>query len=603
MKELLNDIPLEMGEDEVLCALLNEIIAHAELDVAEAIRFCAIPHWFNEEVIAWLRVEGLKSSRRSRQILTALTELNFVGPYHERGWAYHENMRDLLLRRWRERDGEEFRELSGRAAGYFAHKLGEKEALWGRLLAAGQRVLGKVETPTEYERAEYQRELMYHLLAADPGQGFKLFRRMFTRAHRFYQLSTCALLLQLVGEQAAHLSADDLLWLRFHQGQLAQASVPWPEALTTVAGPCREELLLSLKGTLANDLGLLYQAKGEWDRAIAYYERGLALKEKMGDEYGMAPTFHDLGLVYQYKGKLDKAIEYHERSLAIVEKIGDTYGMSRIFNSLGGVYQAKGEWDRAIEYYERSLAILEEVGDEHGMAGTFNNLGSVYQAKGEWDWAIEYYERSLAILEEVGDDHGMAGILKNLGSMYQAKGEWDRVIEYYERNLAILEKVGDEHGMAATFNNLGNVYQAKGEWNRAIAYYERSLAIREKAGDEDRMAPTFNNLGMVYRDREEWDRATEYYERSLAIWDKVGDEPGMAFGYNNMAGLYQDQGRLQEAVSLFQKSVEIWERIGDEYHAKIGWKNLAKAKRELEAKKGQGLCINQSQRDRAPGAR
>jgi tetratricopeptide (TPR) repeat protein len=474
MKELLNGITLEMGEDEVLCAILNEIIARAEPDVAEAIRFCAIPHWFNEEIIAWLRGEGLKPSRRSHEILAALTELSFVGPYRERGWAYHENMRDLLLRRWREGDGEEFMELRRRAAGYFAHKLGAKEAPLGRLRAAVRRVWGKVEMPTGYLREEYQRELMYHLLTADPGQGFKLFRRMFGRAYRFRQFGICALLFQLAEEQRGHLSADDLLWLRFHQGQLAQASAQWPEALMTFEGPCREKLVLSLKSALANELGLLYQAKGEWERAIAYYERGLTLKEKVGNEYGMAPTFHNLGLVYQYKGNLDKAIEYHERSLAIVEKIGD----------------------------------------EHGMSCIFNSLGDVYQAKGEWEWAIDCYERA---------------------------------IDCYERSLAIREKVGDEHEMVGTLNNLGLVYQAKGEWERAM----------------------------------------ECYERNLTIWEKVGDEHGMAFSYNNIADLHQDQGRLQEAVPLFQKSVEILEQIGDQYHAKIGRKNLAKAKQELEAKKGQ----------------
>ncbi len=370
MREPLNDITMETGEDEVLCAILKETIDRAEPDVAEAIRFCAIPHWFNEEIIAWLRGEGLKPSRRSREILAALTELIFVGPYQKRGWAYRENTRDLLLRRWWERDGEEFKELSRRAAGYFAHKLDEKETLLASPLTAVRRVLGKVETPTEYEREEYQRELMSHLLVADPGQGFKLFRRMFRRARRFRQFGICALLLQLIGEQVAHLSADDLLWLRFYQGQLAQALAQWPEALTTIEGPCREELLLSLKGTLANDLGLLYQAKGEWDRAIEYYERSLALKEKVGNEYGMAPAFHDLGLVYQRKGNLDKAIEYYERSLAILEKGGDERGMAPIFNNLGNVYQAKGEWERAIEYYERSVAIVEKVGDEQGMAGS-----------------------------------------------------------------------------------------------------------------------------------------------------------------------------------------------------------------------------------------
>jgi tetratricopeptide (TPR) repeat protein len=467
MRELLNGITLERGEEEVLDAGLNEIMARAEPDVAEALRFCAIPHWFNEEIIAWLRGEGLKPSRRSREILAALTELSFVDPHQERGWAYHENVRDLLLRRWREGDDGEFRKLSGRAAGYFARKVEEKEALLARLFTTVRRVLGKVETPAEYELEEYQRERMYHLLAADPRQGFKLFRQMFGEAYRFYHLSTCALLLQWAGEQRAYLSDEDRLWLRFHAGQLAQSAAQWPEALTTFEGLWREEMVLSLEGTVAKDLGLVYQAKGKWERAIEYHEHSLALKEKAGDEYGMAPTFHDLGLIYQYKGDLDKAIEYHERSLAIVEKIGDEVGMSCIFNSLGDVYQARGEWERAIACYERSLALKEEVGDEHEMIGTLNNLADVYQAKGEWE--------------------------------------------------------------------------------RAIACYERSLTIREK----------------------------------------VGDEHGMAFSYNNIADLHQDQGRLQEAVPLFQKSVEILEQIGDQYHAKIGRKNLAKAKQELEAKKGQ----------------
>ena len=405
MRESLNGIILEMGEDEGLFAILNRMIARAEPDVADAIRFCAIPHWFNEEIIAWLRGEGLKPSRRSREILAALTELTFVVPYHEWGWAYHENVRDLLLLRWRERGDEEFRKLSGWAVGYFAHKLGGKEALLARLLAAVRRVLDNVEMPTGYEREEYQRELMYHLLAAEPRQGFKLFRRMFRRAYGFRQFGICALLLRLVGEQAACLSADDLLWLRFHQGQLAQASAQWPEALMGIEGLCREELLLCLKGTLANDLGLLYRARGEWDRAVECYEHSLALKEKVGDEYGMAPTFHDLGLVYQHKGKLDKAIECYERSLAIVERIGDEDGMSRIFDSLGGVYQAKEEWDRAVEYYRCSLALKEKVGHEQEVTFSYNNEAGLYQDQDRLQEAVPLFQRSLRLLERIGDEH------------------------------------------------------------------------------------------------------------------------------------------------------------------------------------------------------
>jgi hypothetical protein len=116
MTEITERITPEMSEEEVLGVLLDEIMARAKPDVAEAIRFCAIPHWFNEEIIAWLRGEGLNPSQRSREILAALTELTFVGPYHDLGWAYHENVRDLLLRRWREggRRGVQGTERAGR---------------------------------------------------------------------------------------------------------------------------------------------------------------------------------------------------------------------------------------------------------------------------------------------------------------------------------------------------------------------------------------------------------------------------------------------------------------------------------------------------------
>jgi tetratricopeptide (TPR) repeat protein len=588
MTEITDRITPEMSEEEVLSVLLDEIMTRTEPDVAEAIRFCAIPHWFNEELIAWLRGEGLKSSQRSGEILAALTELTFVGPYHDLGWAYHENVRGLLLRRWWERDGEKFRELSERAAGYFAHKLvAKEETLLARLFASIRRVLGKEETLTEDERRECEREQMYHLLAVDEEQGHELFQSMFDEAIKFYRLSTCSLLLQLAEEFREHLSEEHQQWLRYNQGQLACHAARWDEAWEFFEALLEEELVDKLKGEVLGYAGLVYKAKGEWERAIEYYKRSLAIEEKVGDEHGMAATFNNLGVVYQDKREWERAIEYHERSLMIQEKVGDAHGMAATFNNLGNVYQDKGEWERTIEYYERSLAIKEEMGDAHGMAVTFNNLGEVYRAKGEWERAVEYYERSLAIKEKTGDEHGMAATLNNLGNVYQAKGEWERAIEYYERDLAICEKVGDKQGMATTFNNLGFVYQARGKWEQAIEYYERSLAIAQKIGDEYIVARIFNNLGGVYRAKGKWERAMEYYERSLVIREKMDDEHGMAYIYNNMALLYRTQDELGKAIPLFEKSLMIFERIGDKRSAGTVRGNLKKAKRELETKAGQ----------------
>jgi tetratricopeptide (TPR) repeat protein len=423
MTELTDRITPEMSEEEVLGVILDEIMERAEPDVAEAIRFCAIPHWFNEEIIAWLRGEGLKPSQRSHEILAALTELTFVGPYHEQGWAYHENVRDLLLHRWRERDGEEFRELSGQAVRYFGQK---------------------AETATDEERDAWEREQMYHLLVADEEQGHELFQSMFDEAIKFYRLSTCELLLQLAGAFREHLSEEHQQWLRYNEGELAYQSAQWDKALEFFEALLEEELVDKLKGEVLSDAGLVYKATGEWERAIEYYERSLGIMEKVGDEPGMATIFNNLGVVYRDKKEWERAIQYSEHSLAIWEKVGDEPGMATAFNNLANVYQARGEWERALEYYGCSLAIGEKVGDEYGMAATFNNLGEVYRVKGEWEQAIEYHERSLAIKEKVGDEHGMAFSYNNIARLYQDWGRLEKSVPLFEKSLEIFERIGDK---------------------------------------------------------------------------------------------------------------------------------------------------------------
>ena len=435
MTERLERITPEMSEQEALGLILDELMARANPDVAEAIRFCAIPHWFDEEIVAWLRGEGREPSQRTREILAALTELTFVGPYHDRGYAYHENVRDLLLHRWRQENAEHFQELSGVAAAYYADKLEEGEA-------------------SEEQRAEWQREEMYHLLVADEKQGHELFQNMFDEAIKFYRLSTCSLLLQLVGEFREYLSEEHQQCLRYNEGQLAFLSARWNEALEFFEELLQEELVDRLKGQVLSETGLVYKVMGEWDKAIDYYQRSLAIKEKVADEHEIATTLNNLGNVYQAKGEWDKAIEYYQRDLAICEKLGDEHGMAPTFNNLGLLYQDKGEWDKAIEYHQRSLVICEKVGDKYRMAYSFNNLGCVYQDKGEWDKAIEYLQHSLVIREKIGDEHGMAYIYNNMALFYWERGKLEEAISLFEKSLKIFERIGDKPSTETVQANL-----------------------------------------------------------------------------------------------------------------------------------------------------
>jgi len=113
-------------------------------------------------------------------------------------------------------------------------------------------------------------------------------------------------------------------------------------------------------------------------------------------------SLHNIGNVYHVKGDYDKALDYYERSLSIKEELGNKRGIVKILINIGIVYWKKGDYEKALDYLERSLAIQEEVGNKRGMGMSLNNIGILYCYKGDYKKAEEYLEKSLSIKKEIG---------------------------------------------------------------------------------------------------------------------------------------------------------------------------------------------------------
>jgi tetratricopeptide (TPR) repeat protein len=192
---------------------------------------------------------------------------------------------------------------------------------------------------------------------------------------------------------------------------------------------------------------------------------------------------YHLWMIGDYSG----ARPYFERALAINEKVlgSEHSDTARSLNNLGALLDSQGDLAAARPYYERALAIREkDLGAEHPHTATsLNNLGFLFQSQGDLVAARPYYERALAIWEKfLGAEHpDTARSLNNLGALLQSQGELEAARPYYERALAIHEKVlGTEHPDTATsLNNLGVLLRSQGDLAAARPYFERALAILE----------------------------------------------------------------------------------------------------------------------------
>jgi len=109
----------------------------------------------------------------------------------------------------------------------------------------------------------------------------------------------------------------------------------------------------------------------------------------------------NIGLAYHSKGDYDRALEYYEKALNIGKKIyGEEHpNIATNYNNIGLAYYNKGDYDRALEYYKKALNIYKKIyGEEHPYIATdYNNIGAAYNSKGDYDRALEYYEKALDI--------------------------------------------------------------------------------------------------------------------------------------------------------------------------------------------------------------
>ena len=115
---------------------------------------------------------------------------------------------------------------------------------------------------------------------------------------------------------------------------------------------------------LLNNLGNIYRATGDYDRAREFHERALDIRRKtLGEEHpDVAQSLNNLATVYQNIGDYERARELYQRAVDILQKtLGEQHpGVTYPLTGLAGVALAEHRPAEALRYAERAVAIRED---------------------------------------------------------------------------------------------------------------------------------------------------------------------------------------------------------------------------------------------------
>lgn len=298
-------------------------------------------------------------------------------------------------------------------------------------------------------------------------------------------------------------------------------------------------------------LSQLYRLRGEWDTALSWLKRAVALEPLNKNNW------IELGDYFRATAQWDQAVETYNQALDVQPNSAD------IWLALGKVQEELGETEAAIDSYQR----VNEI-DQGNTAG-YTAIAQLLLQNGENDLAIETMNE--AISAAPGDFHGYLV----LGDIYYALNEFTLAEETYQKGVEVspgetelfvrlgnlhTDRVLEARDKLQAANSLELLAQSRVETlteQKANAVNRRQKRVSQlKLKDAvDEYANLHGKLIAAQRQYQlagaEFDSAKSYYEQALDL------SPNFDLALLGLGKLYLALGSETEALEYMQRSLAV----------------------------------------------
>ena len=325
------------------------------------------------------------------------------------------------------------------------------------------------------------------------------------------------------------------------------------------------------------------------DSAFYFAQMGYDFAEAVDNKKWMSTLLNTQGVSFYFKGNYERALEYYSKSLAIRKKIADKKGMGTSYGNIGNIYDDQGNYEKALEYHSKSLSIEKELGDKKGMGFSYNNIGIIYSNQGNYEKALEYDLKSLAIRKKIGDKKGMAASYNNIGAIYKNQGNYEKALEYFRESIAVKEEINAPVG--TQYFNIACILLKQNNVNEALITFHKVEKINNEKGinKDQSQIYVYDGLSRTHYKLKNTKQALDYANRAINLSEKLNYSFGKSFSYYTAAEIYKSLGKTKKSIECANKSLSTSTLIGKQADIKKGanllymdYKEIGKYKQALE---------------------
>ncbi len=299
-----------------------------------------------------------------------------------------------------------------------------------------------------------------------------------------------------------------------------------------------------------------YFAEQSFIRAQALYENN----SKTAD-HNYSQTLCDLGLLYQSRGMYTKALPFNEKALEI-RKTGENKGMHIVsINNLAELKKETGNYTDAEIGFKQALEMAKTIHDSLAMALVYNNLAMLYLEMNNLPFAESHMLLSLAEAKKAMEE-SESNFIKlqiNLANVYKFEKNYDKAESLYKTAIWMKErKLGSHPDLAHLKKGLAQLYMEMGKNDEVEKLLKDAYSIdKRKLGEKNPATISVKQeLANFYRFTNNNEKALEFITDVVQLKKEIYGEghPNYIQALEDLA-LTQWQGARYNEAKVSYKTV------------------------------------------------
>ncbi|HEV2130397.1 MAG TPA: tetratricopeptide repeat protein, partial [Longimicrobiaceae bacterium] len=329
-----------------------------------------------------------------------------------------------------------------------------------------------------------------------------------------------------------------------------------------------DEAVGAVDPRLVEDLARARQRLGEYDAAIALWERARADAQEQGDVARLAAIHFRLGLAYDWSERNQEALAHYEAGLEAAAEAGDEMIRARLKLKKAECLQELGRPAEAQREIESALEIAEGLADTRLLANVHRALLLLHTWMGPPDVAREHGQKALALAEQIGDGSLACALHWGLAVLAGLTGAGETTA----RHLAECERLVEELRLPLHRLWIGEVAieyaSATGDWDAGIALGERYIALSRAFNQRSLLPRLLVWTALIYFGRGDLERGKRYVDEA---WELSGAGSGddrqldvhIAIpAHTGLAGYHLAAGEFGKAIEVGEAGLAIADRSG-----------------------------------------